>query len=197
MVCSYAVSNVQHAAFHTARNAQQGTRKSGACSVSSMIVCCRCDTDGVLCMLRLRSAKKNWKSLCSSSFFDGRRASTRISSATYHAPPHVTPYVGCHVPLCMRARYNATRRAALRHALPIEAHVRISSVIAESLQRVLSTRPRITIPYNTGTIRLPLEKTCMRQRCLWSCGRMRRLTRAYAVTYPLSTENRPARTQRH
>jgi hypothetical protein len=30
-----------------------------------------------------------------------------------------------------------------------------------------------------------------------SCGRMRRLTRAYAVTYPLSTENRPARTQRH
>jgi hypothetical protein len=130
-----------HAAFHTARNAQQGTRKSGACSVSSMIVCCRCDTDGVLCMLRLRSAKKNWKSLCSSSFFDGRRASTRISSATYHAPPHVTPYVGCHVPLCMRAWY-MPRVAPHCHALPIEAQVRILSVIAESPQRVLSTRPR-------------------------------------------------------
>ena len=78
----------------------------------------------------------------------------------------------------------ATRRAALRHALPIEAHVRISSVIAESPQRVLSTRARITIPYNTGTIRLPLEKTCMRQRCL--CGR------SHAPTHPRLRGHVPA-----
>ena len=60
----------------------------------------------------------------------------------------------------------ATCRATLPRAAHPSASTNLVGHSRIAAARAFDAATRITIPYNTGTIRLPLEKTCMRQRCL-------------------------------